>query len=83
MKSIDGGTDVILRQWYATGGPREALVSRGLFGADMAYNERWGETVYQWTGTDRDGAPLTVVWIPAPAVGSCVLYAYELPGGQS
>ena len=81
MESIDGGTDVICRQWYAEGGPRERMVSRAVFSADMLLNKEWDEVVHAWSGTDRTGQPLTVIWLPSPRLGSCTLYAYEITDG--
>lgn len=81
MQSIDGGTDVICRTWHNGEGPREFLMSRALYGADMAMNKAWGEISHRWSGLDRSGRPLTVTWLPDPKFGRATLWAYEISEG--
>jgi hypothetical protein len=68
----------IERSWYGDrmGTPHE--MGRTLFGEDMAQLHEWGETVNVWSGEDRQGNPLRVVWVNRPAFGMATLYAYEI-----
>lgn len=57
-------------------------ISEATFKADMGYAEQLHAKIYTWTGEDREGKPLAVVWIAGPNVGQ-LFSAYEFtPGGE-
>jgi hypothetical protein len=46
---------------------------------DMVDAANCGQDVHTWTGKDRDGAPLMVMWTVGPVTGQA-LSVYEIPG---
>lgn len=57
-----GVKDPVIREvkWLDGGGDRE--VTAATFWSVMQYAEHLRARVYEWTGKDRNGAPLVVVW---------------------
>lgn len=55
-------------------------VTEAEFTCDMDSADHAGIPVHRWSGADREGRPLTVVWIAGPATGR-VLSTYEITGG--
>jgi hypothetical protein len=49
------------------------------FISDMIQAAACGQHVHTWTGKDRDGAPLMVMWTVGPVTGQA-LSVYEIPG---
>lgn len=47
------------------------------FSDDIAYAEHMRHPVHEWSGEDRDGRPLAVVWVEGRHSGA-VLSAYEI-----
>lgn len=55
-------------------------ISEAAFTADMDHADRMVLPVHRWSGEDRDGRPLTVVWVAGPETGA-LFSAYEISGG--
>jgi hypothetical protein len=68
---------IIERAWYGTGQYAQRTISPGEWATEMLTSRASGETSYRWTGEDREGAQLHVVWIIDP-VGIATLLAYEM-----
>lgn len=67
-------TRIIERQWRTERHVTEAELRRDLDHADRALLP-----VHRWTGDDRSGQPLTVVWVAGPETGA-LFSAYEISG---
>jgi hypothetical protein len=68
---------IIGRVWYGTGQYAQRTLSPGEWATEMLISRQGGETSYRWTGEDRNGARLHVVWITDPK-DIATLIAFEL-----
>jgi hypothetical protein len=71
------------RSWYGDRMGTPNTMTRDQFGLDMADMREWGEQINVWSGADRHGFPLRVVWVTRPHMGTATLYAYEISGETS
>lgn len=53
-------------------------ITEEAYRSDLRYAEGLAFPVHEWEGTDREGKPLTVSWIPSPS--GALLSAYEITG---
>jgi hypothetical protein len=68
---------IIGRVWYGTGQYAQRTLSPGEWATEMLVSRANGETSHRWTGEDRNGARLHVVWITDPK-DIATLIAFEL-----
>jgi len=54
-------------------------ITEAEFTADMSHAERMLLPVHRWSGEDRNGQPLSVVWVAGPETGA-LFSAYEITG---
>ncbi len=67
---------IIERSWRA-----ERRIGEGEFARDMDHADRMNLPVHRWSGEDRPGRPLTVVWVAGSRTGT-LFSAYEISGGE-
>lgn len=70
--------EIMFRDWNRSGRRREYPVPRNGFRADVRMLRDWGEVPHVWSGTDRDGAPLCVLWYSNQ--DSHAFWWYEISG---
>ncbi|MFG3509634.1 hypothetical protein ACGF5F_29500 [Streptomyces sp. NPDC047821] len=70
---------IIARVWYGTGQYVQRSMSPGEWATEMCISRQAGETSYRWTGEDRNGARLHVVWIVSPKdIATLVVFELSL-----
>lgn len=72
MGQSTDGARIIERSWRLN---REITAERYMW--DIDYAKRMGELVRSWSGLDRDGQPLRVVWVAGRLTGQ-EFSAYEI-----